>query len=183
MCICGSTAERSSLGAVATSNPKLASVSIMQEAFVPWEVDIPASPEGSDVGVEASEDSPVMKTIPAKASPTKGLIKHGFFGPKAVSTPLVVLKEKSLSSKGKGPILDQGLFHRGFLGVSSDPLPLSVESSIQGSKGDHSSTCLCEATELDHLSLAAKSQRVYSRRVKDGIAKQLPPPLLVESSN
>jgi hypothetical protein len=98
----------------------------------------------------------------------------------------VVLKEKPLSSKGKEPIPEQGLFHRGFLGVSSDPPPFSVESSIQGSKGDHSaasSTRLCEATELGRHSPASKSQRVYFRRVKDGIAKQLPPPLSVESSN
>ena len=56
------------------------------------------------------------------------------------------------------------------------PPPLSVESSNQGSKGYHSaasSTCHCEVTELGLHSPASKSQRVYSRRVKDEIVKQL----------
>ena len=63
---------------------------------------------------------------------------------------------------------------------------LSVESSIQGSRGDHSavsSTCLCEVMELGCHSPVSKPQWVYSRRVKDGIPKQMLPPLLVESSN
>jgi hypothetical protein len=174
MCVRGSTADGSSLVAVVMSNPKPASISILQEAFsILWEVDVSASPEGFDAGVEASEDSLVIKTTPAKASLAKGLIWRGFFGSKAVSTPPVVLKEKPLSSKGMEPIPEEGLFCRRFLGVSSDPPPLSMESSIQGSKGDHSaasSTRLCEATELGHHSPASKSQRVYSRRVKDGIA-------------
>ena len=92
VCVRRSAAEGSSLRAIVTSNPKPASISIMQEAFfVPWEVDIPASPEGFDAGVEAFEDSPVMQTTPDKAFPAKGLIRRGFFGPKAVSTPPVVL--------------------------------------------------------------------------------------------
>jgi hypothetical protein len=161
-----------------TSNPKPASISILQEAFSgPWEAYIPASPEGPDAGVEASGALSVTESTPAKASPTKGLIRRGFFGPKADSTPLVVLKEKSLSSKGRDPIPEQGLFRWGFLGVSFDPSPLLVEASIQGSKGDPSaasSTRLCEATEPGCPSPTSKTQRVYSRRVKDGIAKQLP---------
>ena len=93
-------------------------------------MDIPASPEGSDAGVEAFEDSLVMETTHAKASSVIDLIWRGFFGPKAVSIPPVVLKEKSLSSKGKEATLEQGLFRREFLGVSSNPPLLLVESSI-----------------------------------------------------
>jgi hypothetical protein len=52
-----------------------------------------------------------------------------------------------------------------------------VESSNLGSKVDHfaaSSSHLCETTELGLHSPASKSQRVYSRRVKEEeIAKQL----------
>ena len=50
------------------------------------------------------------------------------------------------------------------------PPLLSVGSSNQGSKGDLSavsSTCHCEATKLGRHSPASKSQRVYSRRLKD----------------
>ncbi|KAE7997888.1 hypothetical protein FH972_002481 [Carpinus fangiana] len=93
---------------------------------------------GVQNALKASEELPMIETTPTKASLAKGLIRRGFFGPKAVSTPPVVLKEKPLSSKGKEPIPEQGLFCRGFLGVSSNPPLLSVESSIQGSKGDHS---------------------------------------------
>ena len=62
--------------------------------------DVPASLGGSYAGVEASEDSLVTETTPAKASLVKGLIRPRFFGLKPVSTPPVVLKEKSLSSEG-----------------------------------------------------------------------------------
>jgi hypothetical protein len=72
VCVHGSAAEGSSLGAIVTLNPKPASISILQEAFsIPWEVDVSASPEGSDAdaGVEASKDSPVTETTTTKASP------------------------------------------------------------------------------------------------------------------
>ena len=57
-----------------------------------------------------------MEEIVCLSSPAKDLIRHGFFGPRAVSPSLAVLKEASLSSKGKDPILELGLIRQGFLG-------------------------------------------------------------------
>jgi hypothetical protein len=60
------------------------------------------------------------------SSPAKGLLRHGYFGPKAASPSPVVLKEASLSSMWKDPIPEVGLTHRGYLGSSfvSPSLPV-----------------------------------------------------------
>ena len=66
------------------------------------------------------------------SSPAKSLIRRGFFGPRAVSPSPVVLKEVSLSSKGKDPIPEIGLICWGFLGSSSVAPSLPVVSPSSG---------------------------------------------------
>jgi hypothetical protein len=71
---------------------------VLKEAFsVPWEVDSPASPLCRDREVPFSG----VEEIVHPSSLAKGLIQRGFFGLRVVSPSLVVLKDASLSSKGK----------------------------------------------------------------------------------
>ena len=103
-------------------------LSFLKEAFfVPWEVDSPASPLCRDRKVPFSG----VEEIVHPSSPVKCLIRRGFFGLRAVSPSPVVLKEASLSSKGKDPILEIGLIRRGFLGsISVSPILLVVLPTI-----------------------------------------------------
>jgi hypothetical protein len=93
-------------------------------------VDVLASPlsrDREDVSSRAEETQVVRPSSPAKS-----LIQRGFFGPRAVSPSSMVLKEVSLSSKGKDPTPEIGLMCRGFLGLSSVSSSLPVVSPTRG---------------------------------------------------
>lgn len=86
------------------------STSVSQVAFsVPFVVDFPVSPLSRDrddsfFGEVDSVYSPATEETLVKAdripSPAKGLIRWGFFGPRAVSPSSSVVKEASMSSQG-----------------------------------------------------------------------------------
>jgi hypothetical protein len=187
-------APESCLGVSASELIELMRLSILKEAFsVPWEVDAPASPlcrdwEVTFFGVEETQ-------VVCPSSPVKGLLRRGFFGSRAAFPSLVVLKEPSLSSKGKDPIPEFGLIRRGFLGSSSISPYLLVVSPIIGvaELGIHSlvaaslpSSQVCTsfltispsdgAAVMENRkenSSVSTSQLWYTRRVKEKVAKQL----------
>jgi hypothetical protein len=116
-------APESCLGVFASELIELMRLSILKEAFsVPWEVDALASPLCRDWEVTFSGVEETQVVCPS--SPVKVLLRRGFFGPRAASPSLVVLKEASLSSKGKDPILEFGLIRRS--GVSRVEFYLSL---------------------------------------------------------
>jgi hypothetical protein len=169
----GDAVDGSIQGTVSVS--KQVSNSISHEAFLfPWEEDFPTSPweEASRSGVADTVKVPVSEVITAKAicGPFKALslICRGFFGPRAVSSSPSGDKKASLSSKGKDPCPEKALLRRGFFGLNpiSSSLPekssKEVVCSIVWSLG---------AVEVGLNPPVSKSQLVYSRRVKDEVAK------------
>jgi hypothetical protein len=114
--------------------------------------------------------------IPSSA---KGLIKQGFFGPRAIPPSPLVVMEASMSSQGqeeghvkadKIPVLEKDLIRQGCIGskIASPPMPVAPLSASLTSG----------AAELGIRnsplhSPVSKSQLCYSRRVKEKVAKQL----------
>ena len=187
------------MGAPALELTESIRLSILKEAFsVPWEVDVLASPickdrEDTSSGVEDTQ-------VVSPSSLAKSLIRRGFFGPRAVSPSLVVLKEVILSSKGKDPIPEFGLIRRGFLGSGSVSPSLPVVSSTSGvaelglqspAAASLPSSHVCTSFSTISLSdgaammesrresgipiksFVSMSQLWYTRWVKEKVAKQL----------
>jgi hypothetical protein len=72
----------------------------LKEVFaVPWEVDEPVSPSYRDNEITSSRAEDKQAVRPSALA--KSLIWRGFFGPRAISPPSVVLKEVLLVLKGK----------------------------------------------------------------------------------
>ena len=139
----GTAVDGSSLEAILLSESKPMSNSVLAASFVPCAVDFPASPlcrdrEDSFSGPADSVFSPVTKETLVKAdripSLAKGLIRRGFFSPRAVPPSSLVVMEASMSSQGKEevpvkadkiPVPEKGLIHQGCFGskIASPPMP------------------------------------------------------------
>ena len=84
-----------------------------------------------------------------------------------------------MSSKGKDPLPENGLLSRGFLGSNSAASSSLEKSPKQDAKIDDGEVLVCStilsngAVELGLNRHVSKSQLVYSRMVKDQVAKQL----------
>ena len=84
-----------------------------------------------------------------------------------------------MSSKGKDPLMENGLLRRGILGLNFASSSLLEKSSKQDAKIDDGEVLVCStvssngAVELGLNPFVSKSQLVYSWRVKDEVAKQL----------
>ena len=167
--------DGSSMGAVLLSDSKLASNPAIQESFsLPWE-------EVSGSGVVDFVKALMLEISLAKTvcSPPQALslICRGFFGPRIVSPSPSGVMEASLSSKGKDPPSENGLICRGFLGSNFGSSSLLAKSSKQDAKVDDGEVLIYStfsskgAVEQGLNPPVAKSQLVYSWRVKDEVAK------------
>jgi hypothetical protein len=116
--------------------------------------------------------------IPSSA---KGLIKRGFFGPRAIPPSLLVVIEASMSSQGqeeghvkadKIPVLEKDLIRQGCSGskIASPPMPVEV---VPSSASLTSGVAELGIRNSPLHSPMSKSQLCYSRRVKEKVAKQL----------
>jgi hypothetical protein len=129
---------------------------------VPWEVDELVSPSCRDNEVTSfgAEDNQVVRP----SALAKSLIQRGFFGPRAVSPPPVVLKEVSPVLKGKDPTLEVGSSFVAAVLPSSQACSSSDGAAVM-EPGRESGTPI--------NSSASMSQLWYTRRVKEKVAKQL----------
>jgi hypothetical protein len=180
--------SESCLGVSTLELTELMRLSVLKEAFsIPWEVDALASPLCRDREVTFSR---VEETQVVPPSPAKGLLRRGFFGPRAASPSPVVLKEASLSSMGKDLIPEFGLIRWGFLGSSSvsSSLPVVlpiigvaelVIHSLAAASLPSSQVCtslsdgvaVLETRKNPFNSSVSTSQLWYSWRVKEKVAK------------
>jgi hypothetical protein len=162
----------------------MSDLELLEEAFtLPWEVDVSASPscrarEVSSFGVKINQ-------VVRPSAPAKSLIQRGFFGPGAVSPPLVVLKEVLPVLKVKDPTTEVGSCFVSTTSVLVFPLVISpslpedkqgIESlvvAVLPSSQVCSSSNGTAVTEPIPINSVSLSQLWYTWRVKEKVAKQL----------
>ena len=132
-------------------------MSLKEVFIVPWEVDEPVSPSCRDNEVTSSGAEDVRPSAPAKS-----LILRGFFDPRAVSPPPVVLKEVLPVLKGKDPTSKEGSSSGATVLLSSHVCLSSDGAAVMERESGTPST-----------SSVSMSQLWYTRRVKEKVAKQL----------
>jgi hypothetical protein len=137
-------------------------VSLKEVFAVPWEVDEPVSPSCRDNEVTKSGEEDIQVVRPS--APAKSLIQRGFFGSRAVSPPLVVLKEVLPVLKGKDPTPEVGSSS-----VATGLPPSQVCSSSDGAAVMEPR----RGSGTPSHSSASMSQLWCTRRVKEKVAKQL----------
>jgi hypothetical protein len=135
----------------------------LKEVFaVPWEMEEPVSPSCRDNEVTSSGVEDIQVVRPS--APAKSLIWRGFLGPRAVSSPPVVLKEVLPVLKGKVPTPEEG--------SSSGATVLLLSLVCLSSDGDAVMEPRRESGIPSNSSISM-SQLWYTRRVKEKVAKQL----------
>jgi hypothetical protein len=133
---------------------------------LPWEVDVPVSPSCRDKEVSSSRAETNQMVRPS--APARSLLRRGFFCPRAVSPPPVVLKEVLPVIKGKDLSTEVG-------STTSVPvLPLVTFSSLPEDKqGVQTTVDVVLPLLLQVKSSVSLSQKWYNRRVKEKVAKQV----------
>jgi hypothetical protein len=136
---------------------------LLREVFtIPWEVDEPVSTSYRDNEVTSSGAEDIQVVCPS--APTKSLIQRGFFGSRAISPPLVVMKEVLLVLKRKDPTMKVGSSSVATILPSSQVCSYSDGASMVEPKRE---------SGTPSNSSVSMSQLWYTLRVKEKVAKQL----------
>jgi hypothetical protein len=134
------------------SSVGMSDAELIKEAFaLPWEVDVPVSPSCRDKEVSSSGAEINQEVSPS--APARSLLRRGFLGLRAVSPPLVVLKEVLPVIKGKDPTTEVG-------SCSITSMPVDKQGVLS-------------PVAIPSNSFVSLSQLWYTRRVKKKVAKQL----------